>query len=124
MLLPIEFSSVNSRADLAPGTYNATVSGYAEPNAKSRITVFEYTLAGANAVSAVDLVVIDAAGDVRACDFVWLPDRSWRDSAGVKGNHLAELLPPELMSYRLVRREQLSDQVVEPIGVVTSEEIA
>ena len=112
MFVPVAFDSVNAESDLPAGVYSTACGVYRSPDGKSQITLFEYSLQGVDSVVAADLLVLDAAGAIRACDFVWLPDRSWRDSAGLKANHLAELLPQELLSYALVRSEALGELTV------------
>ena len=112
MFVPVAFDSVNAESDLPAGVYSATCGVYRSTDSKSQITLFEYSPRGVDSVVAADLLVLDATGAIRACDFVWLADRSWRDSAGLKANHLAELLPQELLSYALVRSEALGDLTV------------
>ena len=112
MFVPVAFDSVNAESDLPAGVYSATCGVYRSGDGKSQITLFEYSPQSVDSVVAADLLVLDVTGAIRACDFVWLADRSWRDSAGLKANHLAELLPQELLSYALVRSEALGDLTV------------
>ena len=112
MFVPVAFDSVNSDADMPPGVYDVVCRAYEAVDSQAQMVVFEYSPKGVDSVIAADLMVLDDAGNIRACDFVWLPDRSWRDSSGLKANHLAELLPPELLGCRLVRTESLGEQTV------------
>ena len=112
MLVPVAFASVNSDADMPPGVYDVVCRAYEAVGSQAQMMMFEYSPKGVDSVVAADLMVLDETGNIRACDFVWLPDRSWRDSSGLKANHLAELLPPELLVCRLVRTESLGEQTV------------
>ena len=107
MFLPVPFESVNSRNDLAPGRYDATCSYYLAPGRSLRLMLFEYAREESREPAACDLLVVEEDGCVRARDFVWLPDRSWRDSDGVRSNRLASLLPMELLKLQFLRREVL-----------------
>ena len=125
MFIPVAFDSVNAESDLPAGVYSTACGVYRSPDGKSQITLFEYSLQGVDSVVAADLLVLDSTGAIRACDFVWLADRSWRDSSGLKANHLAELLPQELLSYALVRSEALGElTVASSSSVATFESIA
>ena len=112
MLVPVAFESVNSDADMPPGVYDVVCCAYEAVDSQAQMVVFEYSPKGVDSVIAADLMVLDDAGNIRACDFVWMPDRSWRDSSGLKANHLTDLLPPELLAYQLVRTESLGEQTV------------
>lgn len=112
MFLPIDFASVNSERDLAPGTYSAQCTGYGGPENKERAFLFSYTPAGAPSATVYDLVVVDGEGAVRARDFMWLADRSWRDSDGARANDLVALLPAELLVLPQTCERALPDLVV------------
>ena len=112
MFVPVVFDSVNTDADMPPGVYDVVCRAYEAVDSQAQMVVFEYSPKGTDSVVAADLMVLDETGNIRACDFVWLPDRSWRDSSGLKANHLTELLPPELLAYQLVRTESLGEQTV------------
>ena len=122
MFIPVAFDSVNAESDLPAGVYSAACGVYRSPDGNSQITLFEYSPQGVDSVVAADLLVLDSAGAIRACDFVWLADRSWRDSSGLKANHLAELLPQELLSYALVRSEALGELTVASSSSVSAEQ--
>ena len=122
MFVPVAFDSVNVESDLPAGVYGAACGVYRSADGKSQITLFEYSPQGVDSVVAADLLVLDSTGAIRACDFVWLADRSWRDSAGLKANHLAELLPQELLSYALVRSEALGELTVASSSSVSAEQ--
>ena len=79
MFIPVAFDSVNAESDLPAGVYGAACGVYLSPDGKSQITLFEYSPQGVDSVVAADLLVLDATGAIRACDFVWLADRSWRE---------------------------------------------
>lgn len=102
MFVPYEFTSVNRPEQLRRGVYRAVAEFYGGGAAAPRVSLVNYSLEPDPEVCAADLVVIEVDGSVRVCDYVWLPDRSWRDSAGLKANHLQELVPPELMALPLV----------------------
>ena len=105
MFIPVSFHSVNSPDDLAPGRYSAVGLFYASNSDPLRAVLVEYTLTPSEEPLACDLLVIEADGSVRARDFVWLNDRSWRDSDGLRANRLSALLPAELLPLQFVRSE-------------------
>ena len=108
MFIATKLSSVNAPADVPPGVYGCECHVYAGPASPEAAFFFEYRPELGSEAVAVDLLIVDSAGAMRGVDFVWLSDRSWRDSSGVRANHLAELLPDELSSYHLVRTQTLA----------------
>ena len=76
---------------------------YQSKDGESSATVKEFALGG-EPPSACDLVVVLPNGDVLFRDFMLLPDGSWRDSYGGRGESLGDLLPQEIFKFRLVSR--------------------
>jgi hypothetical protein len=109
MFVPYSFASVNQPDQLRRGVYRAVAEFYGGGDDEPRVSLVNYSLEPDPEVCAADLVVIDVDGSVLLCDYVWMPDRSWRDSAGLKANHLLELVPPELMRLPLVGSLSLPD---------------
>lgn len=107
MFIPIPFESVNSAFQPAAGTYAASCSKYAASAALPELFVFEYALAGSASPTVYDLLIVEPSGAVRVRDYVWMADRSWRDSAGAKSDDLTALFPAGLFDLRLVRRDRL-----------------
>ena len=114
MFIPIAFESVNHAFVPEPGRYSVSCSLFADRrvDSRARAFLFEYTPSGASAPTICDLVVFESQGAVRARDFVFLSDRSWRDSDGAKAEDLAALFPQGLFDLRLVRRDDLKPIVV------------
>jgi hypothetical protein len=108
MFLPIPFDSVNRGFEPTPGRYAATCSLYADTSFRPKMFVFEYTPQHAPAPTICDLLVIEPDGAIRARDYVWMPDRSWRDSAGAKSVDLSALFPTGLFDLKLIRRHELA----------------
>ena len=111
MFIPIEFDSIN-RIEMAPaGVYTATCETYAAAQAhmhtQSTLLLFAYAHEGGSAPCFHDMVLVDPHGVVQVRDYAWMPDRTWRDSAGAKSVDLAALLPAELLQLRFVKREAL-----------------
>lgn len=113
MFVPLAFQSVNSPSDLQAGLYSASCTFYRDGRSALSALYFEYALHSTGEPQACDLVVIEPDGVVRARDFVWMPDRSWRDSDGLRANRLWALLPPEFLPLQFVRRQALDPVVVE-----------
>jgi hypothetical protein len=107
MFIPVKFDSVNRDFVPEPGRYAATCALYADTDTRPTMVVFEYTPQSAKAPTMCDLLIFEASGEIRARDFVWLADRSWRDSAGAKSVDLSALFPAGLFDLKLVRRAEL-----------------
>lgn len=114
MFIPVAFSSINSQADLEPGAYRTSRSLYRDAPDGLRVLLFEYCSAHRteDVPSAYDVMIVEPGGLVRVRDFVWLADRSWRDSDGLKSNNVMSLMPAELMRLPCVRTQRLDDAQV------------
>jgi hypothetical protein len=113
MFLPISIQSVNRASELPAGEYAATCAIYASMDTSSTVMKFEYTRAGSAYASACDILLIDGSGTARMCDFLRMPDRSWRDSFGARSDSLLDLLPAEISDYQFVEEKQLAARIVE-----------
>lgn len=111
MFIPVPFNSVNSHADLEAGAYRASCSLYASAATRMQVLLFDYSRVDTppRAPCAYEVMVINPDGLVRARDFVWLPDRTWRDSDGLKANNVLSLMPVELSRLTFVRSQRLDD---------------
>lgn len=112
MFLPIEVQSVNNAGQLKAGEYAVHCAVYTSPDQKSTVLHYEYKRAGVADAEACDVLFIDGTGPVRMCDFIRMPDRSWRDSFGARADSLLALLPPEIAQYRLMDERALPSQIV------------
>lgn len=110
MLLPISFESQNKVTDLRPGFYACTCSTYRSNKDALQAFVFNYALAGSDAVLVCDLLIVDAVDNFYFRDFMLMPDRTWRDSYGARAESLNALLPPEIFDYRLIEQFSLETQ--------------
>ena len=109
MFIPVVFSSVNSQDDLESGAYRTSCALYGAVATKPRVFLFEYIRAPAQAATAYDIMIVEPDGQIRARDFVWMPDRCWRDSDGLRATNVLALMPAELEHLALVRTEPLDD---------------
>ena len=109
MFIPVPFRSVNSPSDLHPGRYRTTCAHYARASSDLKVWLFKYTAPESDEPLAVDLLLMDGEGALRARDFIWMPDRSWRDSDGGRANRLEALLPAELLGLQERRCVALED---------------
>ena len=107
MFIPVDFDSINPADMAAPGVYRVTCERYAGVETQPTLLFFSYTHDAGSVPCFHDLVLISQDGDVQVRDYAWMPDRTWRDSAGAKAADLAALLPVELLSLRFVKREAL-----------------
>jgi hypothetical protein len=115
VFIPVAFHSVNSSADLKPGRYSVACSSYGRIESGFIAVLFHFSPAGGGQAVVVDLLLMEGDGTLRARDFLWLPDRSWRDSDGLRADRLDALLPVELLSLQLSRKAALGEiQVGEP----------
>ena len=114
MFIPIKFDTINSTGDIPLGRYEAHCSVFASDSGEVRkAMVWKYQHADFLTPAAIDLLLIERDGAVRARDFVWMPDLSWRDSAGARSNSLLALLPTALTRMTLVREQQAEDITLE-----------
>lgn len=113
MFLPIEIRSVNNPSQLPNGEYRASCLTWSAPDGRSRMLEYRYARVGAGFEEARDLLFIDAAGTLRLCDFVRMPDRAWRDSFGARADDLAALLPAEMSEYQLAGEQDLGSLFLE-----------
>lgn len=104
MFLYSGFESVNSLSDIENGIYRCECSIYENSKSSLKVMFLEYTLGNAEAVCVVEVVVSGKDGLLKFGDFVKLPDRSWRNSSGVKSDSLQDLLPLEIQSCRFVEK--------------------
>jgi hypothetical protein len=109
MFVPYRFSSINEPGQLRRGTYRAQAEFFAGASTEPKLTLVSYTHWDDDEACAVDLIGIEPDGSVRIRDFLWMPDRGWRDSMGTRANHLSELLPPELQHLILVGQQRWPD---------------
>ncbi|CAE6842469.1 hypothetical protein [Paraburkholderia aspalathi] len=112
MFLPIEIQSINHREQLLAGEYATNCAVYSSLDGKTVVMHYEYTRVGAAVAEACDLLFVEESGATRMCDFVRMPDRSWRDSFGARSDSLLDLLPAELAEYRLLEERQMGSQIV------------
>lgn len=105
MFLDLSITSCNSTTDLAVGQYMTSIDFFERSDGGVRATLSLYTKVGDSGPSAADLVVAEFGGSVRMCDFVKLPDGSWRDASGLTGNTLLQLFPRQILSMQVVRTE-------------------
>jgi hypothetical protein len=114
MFLYPGFESLNSHRDVPPGDYAGVLSVYVDRKSAAKALLSQYTLHSAVLPSIAELQMIDADGQtIRFLDFVLMPDRSWRDSYGLRADHLGRLLPVELASYTFFEQVETGIQTVE-----------
>lgn len=102
----------NTKQQLQSGTYEGTCSLYVDLETKINCLLMEYGIKASDIVSAAEIIITNAQGEHFFRDFMKMPDDSWRDSYGKRADTLAELLPPEIMSFHLVERFPLEEQIV------------
>lgn len=112
MFLPVNFDSMNKVADLSPGLYACTCRAYQSHTDALKALVFKYSINPNKSALACDLMIIDALENVYFRDFMLMPDRTWRDSYGARGESLEALLPSEIFKYQLVEQYELEAQKV------------
>ena len=112
MFLPVNFKSRNSVSDLFPGVYACTCFTYVSTIDALKSMVFKYFNDPHSAVVACDLLIIDAVGDIYYRDFMLMPDRTWRDSYGARGESLECMLAPEIYKQELFEQYVLEPQKV------------
>jgi hypothetical protein len=101
-----DFESANRLADLPAGRYVIVESLYSRAAApRCRVILSELVADGAGRATAADLQVVLQDGTVLFRDFSVTADGAWRDSYGAKADALADLLPPDLVRFELLRRQ-------------------
>ncbi|MGY6258943.1 hypothetical protein ACXIVK_36480 [Paraburkholderia caledonica] len=112
MFLPIEIRSVNRQEQLEEGEYHASCRTYASEDGACTMLHFEYKRVEDELAGACEIVFVDPDGGIRACDFLRMPDRSWRDSFGARADSLLPLLPHDAAGYRLLSVSELGVRFV------------
>lgn len=101
-----DFASVNDLADLPAGRYVLVESVYCGPGTPSCHAVLsEVVVPDTGRPVGADLQVVLPDATTLFRDFAIARDGAWRDSYGAKARSLADLLPPELARFRLVKRQ-------------------
>lgn len=114
MFLYPGFVSLNSREDLRPGDYHGVCTVYVERGSGAMALLSEYTLVNERTPRVAELQMVEAEGQVvRFLDFVRMPDCSWRDSHGLRGDTLGSLVPAFLASYVFFEQVETGIQRVE-----------
>jgi len=117
MFLSINYRSVNTPADIRAKALEVVCSQYANQGVGLMAQLFEYANAETGEMLFKELVTVDAAGAVRAHDYVLLPNGNWRDSYGEVNSNAAALLPVELGAAQLVSRQELGQFSMEGMNV-------
>ncbi|CAM2198454.1 conserved protein of unknown function (plasmid) [Paraburkholderia kururiensis] len=116
MFLPLEFQSVNDQRQLQAGEYHASCRTYASADGACTMLQFEYVRIDDELTAACEIVFAGPDGVLSACDFLRMPDLSWRDCFGARADSLLDLLPRAVGSFQLV---SLSDLGVQRVGNAT-----
>lgn len=112
MFVPVPLLSVNRLDALPPGRYATNLIVTQDPLDPGETTfLFWYTAEGSEHPSVLDLVQRSPEG-LSATDFVRMPDRSWRNHAGLRRDALRELLPKGLLDWPALETVRMADQVV------------
>jgi hypothetical protein len=112
------FASTNSLDDLPYGQYHGFCSVYLDRQSGAKALVSEYWLPTETSARVVELQMINPDGQtVRFLDFVRMPDRSWRDSHGLRADSLGRLIPAHLASYSLFEQVETGIQNLEKHNV-------
>ena len=113
MFLYPGFESLNSLDDVLPGDYAGVLSVYIDRKTAAKALLSQYTRQLDVLPTIAELQMIDPDGQtVRFLDFVFMPDRSWRDSYGLRADELGLLLPVELASYTFFEQVETGIQTV------------
>lgn len=103
-----EFESVNRLAGVPAGRYVIVESVYRlTGTSPCHAILSEIVRPDSGAPIGADLQVVLADRTTLFRDFALAPDGAWRDTYGAKAPSLADLLPPELARFRLVRRQAI-----------------
>jgi hypothetical protein len=113
MFLYPGFESRNAKADVPPGLYHGVCTVYVDRKTGAMALLSEYTLERASAPGIAELQLVDRDGQaVRFLDFIRMPDRSWRDSYGLRAQSLGGLLPGFIARYRFFESVETGAQAV------------
>lgn len=100
-----DFESQNVLAELPAGRYMVIESLYALERLPScQVILSEIVTASESRTVGADLQILFSDGSSLFRDFAMAPDGGWRDSYGAKADTLADLLPPEVASFKLINR--------------------
>lgn len=102
----------NTKEQLPPGIYEGTCSLYTDAKTKIHCLLMEYGIKASDTVTVAEIIITNEQEEHFFRDFMKMPDDSWRDSYGRRADTLVELLPQEIMSFNLVERFPLEEQMV------------
>lgn len=118
MFIPVQFESVNASFAKLPGVYSVVCSHYLGADTeRPQLLVFGYTPEGSTSASMYDLLAVFPGGEMRARDYVLMPDHCWRDSCGAKSVDIRALFPEPLLGLELIRRQELPIITIEAADV-------
>jgi hypothetical protein len=103
---------LNQKASLPPGLYRGTATVYASSETVASAVLAEFGPATGSEVTAVELLIHGLDGGLYYRNYLKLPDGMWRDSFGEKQFSLGELLPAEILEFKVLEAIELPVQTV------------
>lgn len=117
MFLPIDYQSVNTRADIRAGRLRAFSAVYSNAGVGLMAQLLEYFDDDTGEAVFMELVTSEADGSIRVHDYVLLHSGYWRSAFGEVASSPAALLPVELTAANLVSRSDLGVIALEAVHV-------
>lgn len=103
---------VNQKSTLPPGIYRGMATVYAPTALAASAVMAEFGPAASNEVTVVELLIHGPDGGIYYRNFQKLQDGMWRDSFGEKSLSLGEMLPAEILDFKIVEKVELPLQTI------------
>lgn len=113
MFMNQEPEGLNQKAVMSPGEYRGLSKIYAPDSGAASTVLVEWGLSTGNEVTAAEVLIHAADGCLYYRNFLKMSDGLWRDSFGEKRVALGELLPAEILTFKLKESMEMPLQIVE-----------
>ncbi len=113
MFMNQEPEGQNQKGVMRPGEYRGMSKVYTSSMDGTSVVLVEWGLRTEDEVTAAELLVHVPDGSLYYRNFLKMPDGMWRDSFGEKRLSLGELLPAEILTFKLLESMEMPLQIVE-----------
>lgn len=113
MFMNKEPEGLNQTSVMRPGEYRGVSKVYAPDSGGASAVLVEWGLSAEDEITAAEVLVHAPNGDLYYRNFLKMSDGLWRDSFGEKQVALGELLPAEILTFKLLESMEMPLQIVE-----------
>jgi hypothetical protein len=113
MFINKEPEGLNQKVVLRPGEYRGVSKVYAPESGDASVVLVEWGMSTEDEITAAELLINAPDGGLYYRNFIKMPDGLWRDSFGEMRLSLGELLPAEILTFKLLQSMEMPLQTVE-----------